>query len=73
MWLFVKEKAVAMTNNLAERQVRKYVLYRKKLLFTWSKWGNEFVERILSMYLSARLSKSNAFSQLIQAITPTHL
>jgi transposase len=68
LWLFVKNRSIEMTNNLAERQLRKYVLYRKKLLFTWSKWGNEFVERILSLYLSARLSKSNAFMQLNQAI-----
>jgi len=60
-----------MTNNLAERQLRKYVIYRKKLLFTWSEWGNQFVERILSLYLSCRLKKTSAFAQLYQAIS-TH-
>ncbi len=29
MWLFVKKDGIAMTNNLAERQLRKYVIYRK--------------------------------------------
>jgi len=71
MWLFAKERAIAMTNNLAERQLRKYVIYRKKLLFTWSEWGNQFVERILSLYLSCRLKKTSAFAQLYQAIS-TH-
>lgn len=69
MWLFVKKKDIAMTNNLAERQVRKYVLYRKKLLFTWSEWGNQFVERILSLYLTCRLKKASAFTQLSHAIS----
>jgi len=76
MWRFVKDKAIEMTNNLAERQLRKYVIYRKKLLFTWSEWGNEFVERIQSLYLSSRLSKRNPFSELTQCINPnstTHL
>jgi transposase len=68
MWRFVKDKTVEMTNNLAERQLRKYVIYRKKLLFTWSNWGNEFVERIQSLYLSCRLSQSNAFTHLLQCI-----
>lgn len=66
MWRFAKDKAIEMTNNLAERQLRKYVIYRKKLLFTWSEWGNEFVERIQSLYLSSRLSKRNPFSELTQ-------
>lgn len=68
MWRFAKNKLIEMTNNLAERQLRKYVVYRKKLLFTWSEWGNEFVERIQSLYLSSRLSKRNPFSELIQCI-----
>jgi transposase len=68
MWLFVKKQGIAMTNNLAERQIRKYVIYRKKLLFTWSAWGNEFVERMLSLYLTSGLKKTSAFAQLQLAI-----
>ncbi|MFN7095003.1 MAG: transposase [Burkholderiales bacterium] len=68
MWRFLEESFIEMTNNLAERQIRKYVTYRKKLLFTWSSWGNEYVERMLSMYLTCRLRKTDSFSQLKQAI-----
>lgn len=71
MWRFVKDKRIEMTNNLAERQIHKYVLYRKKLLFTWSEWGNEFVERITSLFLTARLNKASAFEQLVQCIPAT--
>lgn len=70
MWLFVRKQGIAMTNNLAERQIRKYVLYRKKLLFTWSDWGNQFVERILSLYLTCRLNKTGTFDHLLHAIAP---
>ena len=66
MWRFATDKAIELTNNLAERQLRKYVIYRKKLLFTWSEWGNEFVGRIQSLYLCARFSKRNPFAELIQ-------
>ena len=73
MWRFVKDKTIEMTNNLAERQLRRYVIYRKKLLFTQSSWGNEFVERIQSLYLSCRLGQSSAFAQLSQCIKATSM
>ena len=69
MWRFVDVPEVELTNNLAERQIRKYVVYRKKSLFTWSERGNEFVERILSLFLTCRLQKENAFSKLRNHIT----
>jgi transposase len=68
-WRFVRDRTIAMTNNLAERQLGKYVTYRKKLFFTWSDWGNEFVERMLSLFLTTRLAKGNPFSQLTHAIS----
>ena len=73
LWLFVKDRAIDMTNNLAERQLRKYVTYRKKLLFTWSTWGEEFVERMLSLFLTCRLNNSNSFDQLLLAINSSSL
>jgi len=73
LWRFVEDKAIDMTNNLAERQLRKYVTYRKKLLFTWSTWGEEFVERMLSLFLTCRLNNSNSFDQLLLAINSSSL
>jgi hypothetical protein len=49
------------------------VTYRKKLLFTWSTWGEEFVERMLSLFLTSRLNNSNSFHQLLQAINSSSL
>jgi hypothetical protein len=35
MWLFIISKeGIAMTHHLVERQLSKYVVYRKRLLFT---------------------------------------
>ena len=70
MWRFVDQKDVEMTNNLAERQLRKFVIYRKKLLFTWSNWGMLFVERMLSLFLSSKLRGDNPFQLLLTAINP---
>ena len=68
MWRFIDHPKLEPTNNLAERQIRKYVVYRKKSLFTWSDRGNEFVERILSLFLTCRLQKQNSFLKLSQLI-----
>ena len=68
MWRFVQREDVDMTNNLAERQLRKFVLYRKKLLFTWSNWGMLFVERMLTLFLSSNLRGDNPFHLLVAAI-----
>ena len=69
MWRFVNNREIEPTNNLAERQIRKYVVYRKKSLFTWSQRGNEFIERILSLFLTCRLQNQNSFLRLSNLIS----
>ena len=52
MWKFLEDPLnIPLTNNLAERQIRHYVVYRKNSYFTWSELGNHFLERIISLYL----------------------
>lgn len=68
MWRFVDDPEIEPTNNLAERQIRRYVVYRKKSLFTWSQRGNEFIERIFSLFLTCRLQNQNSFLRLSQLI-----
>ena len=68
MWRFADHPELEPTNNLAERQIRKYVIYRKTCMFTWSQRGNEYIERIMSLYLTARLQKQNPFLQLSNLI-----
>ena len=69
MWRFVNNREIEPTNNLAERQIRKYVVYRKKSLFTWSQRGNEFIEQVLSLFLTCRLQNQNAFFSLSQLVS----
>jgi transposase len=68
MWRFVDNREIEPTNNLAERQIRKYVVYRKKSLFTWSQRGNEFIERIFSLFLTCRLQNQSSFLRLSHLI-----
>jgi hypothetical protein len=56
------------TSDTVLCQLRKFVIYRKKLLFTWSNWGMLFVERMLSLLLSSNLVGDNPFHILSQAI-----
>ena len=69
MWRFVDNREIEPTNNLAERQIRKYVVYRKKSLFTWSQRGNEFIERIFSLFLTCRLQNQNSFLRLSSLVS----
>ena len=65
MWRFLEDPArLPLTNNLAERQLRHYVVYRKKSLFTWSDRGDRYVERLTSLYLTWRQNRENPFTNL---------
>jgi transposase len=65
MWKFLqKPEVIETTNNLAERQIRRYVIYRKNSFFTWSKRGERFIERMLSIFLTSRLNGQNPFQKL---------
>ena len=65
MWNFLKKpRVIETTNNLAERQIRRSVIYRKNSFFTWSKRGERFLERMLSIFLTSRLNGQNPFQKL---------
>lgn len=65
LWKFCQDPInIPLTNNLAERQIRHYVVYRKNAYFTQSERGNRFLERIISLYLTWRQQKLNPFKQL---------
>lgn len=65
MWKFVRSPdLIETTNNLAERQARRYVIYRKNSFFTWSERGEKFIERMLSIFLTSRLNNQNPFQKL---------
>lgn len=65
LWKFCQDPLnIPLTNNLAERQIRHYVVYRKNSYFTQSERGNKFLERTISLYLTAKQQKLNPFKQL---------
>ena len=64
IWLFLHDPQIEPTNNLAERQIKHFVKYRKNSYFTWSQRGDRFLERIKSLYATARLQNVNPFDQL---------
>jgi len=49
LWAFTKEPGMEPTNNSAERDLRKLVLWRKKSYGTRSARGRQFVERITTI------------------------
>lgn len=54
LWLFSHEVGVEPTNNLAERDLRPLVIWRKICLQTWSERGSRFIERIMSVYMTLK-------------------
>ena len=54
LWHFLKKPTINPTNNLAERNLRHAVLWRKKTFGTRSQRGNRFVERMLKVMMTSK-------------------
>jgi transposase len=54
LWTFVDNPQVEPTNNHAERELRRFVLWRKRSFGTQSERGNLFAERIMTVAHTAR-------------------
>lgn len=54
LWTFVDHEGVEPTNNHAERELRSFVLWRKRCFGTQSDRGNLFAERIMTIAHTAR-------------------
>ncbi|MCB9176096.1 MAG: transposase [Caldilineae bacterium] len=68
MWTFVDIDAMDPTNNLAERSVRRGVLWRKKSFGTDSEAGSRFVAHILTVVTTMNLQRRPIFAFLVQAL-----
>jgi transposase len=78
MWTFLRIPGMEPTNNMAERDLRSIVLWRKKSFGTRSSAGDRFVERIMSLVKTAEKRCQNVldwlhkvFVQAIQKNLPT--
>lgn len=59
LWTFVVEDGVEPTNNHAERELRAFVLWRKKSYGAQSERGNRFAERLMTIAHTARKQNKN--------------
>lgn len=67
LWSFMKVPGMEPTNNLAERDLRKLVIWRKKSYGTKSDRGKKFVERITTVTQTLRRQAKNVL-HYIQAV-----
>lgn len=68
LWVFASTDGVEPTNNMAERDLRKRVLWRKKSYGTRSARGQRFVERVTSVVETIKKNGANVLSFLEAAI-----
>ena len=68
LWTFVDAPGVEPTNNIAERTIRPYVLWRKASFGTQSDRGNLFVERMLTVSATCRQQNRNVLQYVTAAI-----
>jgi transposase len=67
LWTFVRVAGVEPTNNLAERQIRPGVLWRKGSFGTQSQAGSRFAERIMTVVATLKQQHRNLLDYLTAA------
>jgi transposase len=68
LWTFIDTPGVEPTNNHAERNLRRFVIWRKISFGTQSVRGSRYVERIMTVAGSCKLQGRNVLDFLTQAI-----
>ena len=64
LWTFVEVDGVEPTNNHAERELRAFVLWRKRCFGTQSERGNRFAERLMTVAHTARKQRKDVLAFL---------
>lgn len=67
LWTFVSVAGVEPTNNSAERQVRRAVLWRRRSFGSQSADGSRFVERVLTTVATLRQQHRDVLDYLTEA------
>ena len=68
LWTFVDTPGIEPTNNLAERTIRSYVIWRKISFGTQSKRGSLYMERVMTVVGSCKLQGRNILHFMTQAM-----
>ncbi len=69
MWMFMNVPGVEPTNNLAERDMRKLVIWRKKSYGTRSERGKKFVERVTTIAQTFKKNGMNILGFIQDAVS----
>jgi len=69
LWTFLDHKDVEPTNNHAERELRAFVLWRKRSFGSQSERGNLFAERVMTVAHTARKQNKNVLEFLVACCT----
>jgi transposase len=64
LWTFIDVDGVEPTNNHAERELRAFVLWRRRSFGTQSERGNLFAERLMTVAHTARKQRKDVLSFL---------
>jgi transposase len=72
LWTFVDREGVEPTNNESERELRAFVLWRKRCFGAQSERGNLFAERVMTVAHTARKQKKNVLA-FLTAVCTAHL
>jgi transposase len=64
MWTFIDVRGVEPTNNHAERELREFVLWRKRSFGSQSERGNRFAESVMTVAHTARKQNCNVLEYL---------
>lgn len=64
LWTFVDHEDVEPTNNHAERELRSFVLWRKRSFGSQSERGDRFAERLMTIAHTARKQSKNVLEFL---------
>ena len=64
LWTFLTDRRIGLTNNVAERALRPYVIWRKLAFATHSGRGDRFRARILSVGTTARALRVPMYAYL---------
>jgi transposase len=70
LWTFVDHDGVEPTNNHAERELRAFVLWRRRSFGTQSERGNLFAERLMTIAHTARKQNKNVLAFLTACCEP---
>jgi len=69
LWTFVHTVGIEPTNNLAERTLRHYVIWRKISFGSQSQRGSLYAQRVMTTVGSCKLQGRNIFDFLTLAVT----